>query len=453
MTLAEADIKRLIVGLGISGQATARYCQRMGWSFDLCDSRTDCPAASSLSTLFPAANLYLGALDGQRLSAYQQIIVSPGVALSDPALQQALAAGVDVIGDVELFARQNRVPVIAITGSNGKSTVTTLVRDILRDAGVAAEMGGNIGVPVLDLLAGPQPDVYVLELSSFQLETTASLKARVATILNLSEDHMDRYQGMAAYQLAKQRIFTGCELAVVNRDDAASNPCGEIIEAAGFTIKAPTEDDFGLQAGDCDGVAGDWIVRAGMQLVHSSELKIHGRHNLANVMAALALVETVGVSPAQARMTLSRFTGLAHRCEWVGEHNGVVFINDSKGTNVGSTLAAIQGLTGQSGALWLLAGGDGKQQDFQPLAPACATGVAGVCCFGQDGEALAATLSDSCPTYSCQYLAEAFALAVAKAQPGDRVLLSPACASLDQFANYVERGRHFGALVGSLMDD
>tara|TARA_R110001583_G_scaffold988_16_gene8573 strand:+ start:7741 stop:9117 length:1377 start_codon:yes stop_codon:yes gene_type:complete len=457
MTLAKAHIKRMIVGLGVSGQATARYCQRMGWAFDLCDSRDALPAVDSLKAQFPKANIRLGALDGELLADYHQIIVSPGVALSEPALQQALSEQVEVIGDVELFARHNHTPVIAITGSNGKSTVTTLVRDILVDAGMTAVMGGNIGVPVLDLLDGPQPDVYVLELSSFQLETTSSLKARVATILNLSEDHLDRYQGMADYGLAKQRIFIGCELAVVNRDDDASSPHDEIAEEAGFTLNAPADDDFGLQPGERDGIAGDWVVRAGMKLVHSSELKIRGRHNLANVMAALALVETVGVSPAQARTTLCRFAGLAHRCEWVGEHDGVAFINDSKGTNVGSTLAAIQGLAGQglageAGSIWLLAGGDGKGQDFQPLTDACQTGIAGVCCFGKDGGSLATALAATCPAYHFPDLFEAFTFAARNASAGDIVLLSPACASLDQFPNYMERGRRFCELVGRLVD-
>ncbi|WP_221799222.1 UDP-N-acetylmuramoyl-L-alanine--D-glutamate ligase [Oceanobacter mangrovi] len=448
-----ANIKRLIVGLGLSGLATARYCQRMGWPFDLCDSRARLGHLEQVKAEFPHTKVTLGALDGEQLSQYQQLIVSPGIALAEPAIQQALAAGVEVVGDVELFARHNDSPVIAITGSNGKSTVTTLVRDILVDAGLNAVMAGNIGVPVLDLLAQPdsqRPDVVVLELSSFQLETTDTLKPRAATILNVSEDHMDRYEGMADYTLAKQRIFHGAEAIIVNRDDAATLPVDGLVNLTGFTLKQPQEDDFGVLAGELDGQAGEWIVRAGVKLVHSSQLKIRGRHNLANVMAALALVETVGVSPSQALVTLQQFGGLPHRCEWVADVAGVTYINDSKGTNVGSTLAAIEGFAAMDGEIWLLAGGDGKGQDFSPLADACLGRVQQVCCYGKDALLLQDALQSSCLTAVFETLDEAFDCARQSARSGDLVLLSPACASLDQFANYNVRGEHFRQLARGL---
>jgi len=459
MALAQANIKRMIVGLGVSGLATARFCQRMGWNFDLCDSRPNLANADAFREQFPQAKLTLGPLDGELFCNYHQLIVSPGVALAEPAIQHALGNQVEVIGDVELFARANTAPVIAITGSNGKSTVTTLVRDMLVDAGLAAEMGGNIGVPVLDLLkmdgrgnTTTDAEALVLELSSFQLETTSSLKPRAATILNISEDHMDRYRGMADYCLAKQRVYIGAELAVVNRDDMATIPEEALAGEVGFSLAEPSDDDFGLLAGELNGVAGDWIVRSGMKLIHSSEMKVRGRHNLANAMAALALVETMGVSPSRACNTLKTFGGLDHRCQWVGEHQGIAYFNDSKGTNVGATLAAIEGLAADEPHVWLLAGGDGKGQDFSPLADACRGVVKGLACFGKDAQSLFDTLADACPASLHTTMDEAFAEVVGLAQPGDIVLLSPACASLDQFRNYLIRGEHFCQLVKGVID-
>ena len=455
MTLAQKDIKRMIVGLGVSGLATARFCQRMGWNFDLCDSREGLANADAIRQQFPDARLTLGPLDGELFCNYHQLIVSPGVALAEPAIQHALGNQVEVVGDVELFARGILAPVVAITGSNGKSTVTTLVRDMLVDAGLRAEMGGNIGVPVLDLLedgAADEADVFVLELSSFQLETTTSLKPRAATILNISEDHMDRYKGLADYCLAKQRVYRGAHVAVVNRDDDLTLPEDEISAETGFTLGEPQGDDFGLQAGELNGVAGEWIVRAGLKLIHSSEMKVRGRHNLANAMAALALVETLGVSPAKACQTLKSFGGLEHRCQWVGDAEGISYFNDSKGTNVGATLAAIDGLAQTPANIWLLAGGEGKGQDFSPLQDACSAAVKGVACFGKDAPRLQQTLADVAKTASFETMDQAFAWAQQHAECGDIVLLSPACASLDQFRNYHVRGEHFCSLVGEVLN-
>jgi UDP-N-acetylmuramoylalanine--D-glutamate ligase len=449
MTSLAGNQKRLVVGLGVSGLSTARYCQRMGWTFDLADSRETPPAAEALLQDFPQSRLFCGAFRTDLLCAYDQLIVSPGIALSEPAIQAALAAGVEVIGDVELFARVVERPVLAITGSNGKSTVTTLVRDMLEDAGIHAEMGGNIGVPVLDLLQlQQQPDVYVLELSSFQLETTTSLKARAAVILNLSEDHMDRYPGMADYAVAKQRIFTGAERAVINRDDAATVPVSAVAEQTGFVTGRPAGADFGLEE-DADGC---WIVHSGQRLIHSRDVRIKGRHNLANAMASLALVESVGLAAADAVATLKTFGGLDHRCQWVGNYAGVDFINDSKGTNVGSTLAALNGLGPEtSGKIWLLAGGDGKGQDFSPLSVPVREFCAAVICFGRDRQRIADSLSALTDTRLVETLAEAFAVAQQQAGAGDLVLLSPACASLDQFRNYAERGQRFRELTEALI--
>lgn len=441
---AMAGKQYLVVGLGVSGLATARYCQRMGWAFDLADSRDNPPAVAELRAEFPQSQLFCGTFTVERLCAYQTLIVSPGIALAEPAIQAALAAGIEVIGDVELFARVAQRPVIGITGSNGKSTVTTLVRDMLNEAGCKAEMGGNIGVPVLDLLLGEAPDVYVLELSSFQLETTASLKLAGAVILNLSEDHMDRYEGMADYLAAKQRIFAHAELAVINRDDHTTIPATRVARETGFTLTEPQGSDFGLVE-DADGC---WIVQNGERLIHSADVRIKGRHNLANAMAALALVAAVGVEPSCAVQTLKTFGGLDHRCQWVGEVAGVDFINDSKGTNVGSTLAALNGLGPEtSGRIWLLAGGDGKGQDFSPLLEPCSRYCGAVICFGRDGARIAETLKSVAECPVVEDMQAAFDLAISRAGMGDLVLLSPACASLDQFRNYVERGQRFRSMV------
>jgi len=433
--------KRLIIGLGMTGISAARWCQRRGWAFDLCDTRPELPAAEQIRHEFPHAELYLGELQADLLSRYDQLIVSPGVALATPAIQQAAAQGTEISGDIQLFAEQCDKPVIAITGSNGKSTVTTLVGELLQAAGKKTAVGGNIGVPALDL---PEADIYVLELSSFQLETTANPEAWAAVILNLSEDHMDRYSGMDDYLAAKQRIFHHCRHVVVNRDEAETRPAsGQAVDYS-FGLSAPAQGEFGLRSENGE----RWICFGHEKVIAASALKIKGLHNLANVMAALALVKTVGVEPADVLPALQNFAGLDHRCQWLGEKQGVAFYNDSKGTNVASTLAAINGLGAEiRGKILLLAGGVGKGQDFSPLAPACAEFVSTVFSYGQDGEQIAMAVKDNCPVSRCSTMQEAFAAACQQAQPGDVVLLSPACASFDQFRSYADRGNVFRSLV------
>ncbi len=440
MTEVRIHNKRLIIGLGMTGISAARWCQRRGLAFDLCDTRASLPAVDKLRAEFPAAEIYTGPLDGDRLSAYEQLIVSPGVALAEAAIQQAIRAGVAVSGDIQLFADHCQKPVIAITGSNGKSTVTTLTGELLQAAGLTVAVGGNIGVPALDL---GDADVYVLEVSSFQLETTAVLAAHAAVILNLSEDHMDRYQGMADYLQAKQRIFCGAANIIVNRDDGATRPPqgGEFVS---FGLSAPAAGEFGLLESDGQ----RWICYGAEKLVSSAQLKIKGLHNLANVMAALALIRTLDIRPAQVMAALKNFAGLEHRCQWLGEKDGVAFYNDSKATNVASALAAVNGLGPEiNGRIYLLAGGDGKGQNFSPLAPACRDYVAEVLTYGRDGEQIATALGDACRVSRWSTLQDAFAAAAAMARAGDVVLLSPACASFDQFSGYAQRGDVFRALT------
>lgn len=448
--LISTDYKRLIVGLGMTGLSAARYCQYRGWAFDLCDSRDIPPALDAVRAEFPLANIYCGELQADILSRYDELIVSPGIAISHPAIVAARQTGARIAGDIQLFADVCDKPLIAITGSNGKSTVTTLVGELLAAAGKRVAVGGNLGIPALDLLRNDaETDIYVLELSSFQLETTENLSASAAVVLNMSEDHMDRYQGMADYHQAKHRIFQQCRSVVINRDDDLSQPLvSEKMPQLSFGLNKTDSGNFGLER-----IGGEsWITFAGERIIAASELKIKGLHNLANTMAALALIKLAGVDVSSVLSALRDFAGLEHRCQWLGNNNGVDFYNDSKGTNVGSTLAAIYGLGPEiRGKIWLLAGGDGKGQDFSPLASACRQYVAEVLTFGVDAAVIAAAVSAGCATSRQTTLDEAFARACLRARSGDVILLSPACASFDQFKNYVARGEYFNTLVMAAM--
>lgn len=447
MTAIRANNKRLVIGLGITGLSVARWCVREKLAFDLLDTRSQLAHAAEIAQEFPEAQLYLEELTTERLCQYQELIVSPGVAIAHPAVQQAISQGIQVRGDIDLFAEHCQAPIVAITGSNGKSTVATLVGEMLVAAGVNVAVGGNIGVPALDL---PAAEVYVLELSSFQLETTHQLKAKVATVLNISEDHLDRYAGMPEYIATKQRIYHNAECVVVNRQDAATYLQALHEGSIGsFGLDSTTQaGDFGLL--EHSGV--NYLAQAGQPLLATSELKIKGRHNQANALAALAIVAQLGVELQNVLPALTQFAGLPHRCQWLGEKDGVNFYNDSKGTNVGSTVAAISGLgPDTTGKIWLLAGGEGKGQDFSPLAQACEPYVAAVIGFGKDAQQIGAVLAESCSFVPVATLAEAFAHALAHAVKGDAIVLSPACASLDQFKNYIERGQAFSAMVEAVL--
>ena len=426
----------VIIGLGKTGLSCVTYFRQRGITPVVMDTRENPPGKESL----PAeCRLLTGPLDANTLCSASLIVASPGVALATPALQVAKAAGVEIVGDIELFAREAKAPIVAITGSNGKSTVTALVGLMAAEAGFKVGVGGNIGTPALDLLLQPT-DLYVLELSSFQLETTSSLKPAAAVILNLSEDHLDRYDGMAGYLAAKQRIFSNAKRIVVNRDDAATYP-----------PQQSYWQSFGLNAEAYGRIQRDnqlWLSVAGKPVLPVSELNIVGAHNQMNALAAMALADAAAIpQPAQLNV-LRSFSGLEHRCQFVREVNGVRWINDSKATNVGSTLAAVAGV-GESvkGRLWLLAGGQGKGQDFSPLQPLLANQIYRMVCFGQDADTLL-KLADN--TQRVTDLDEAVRCIAAEAQPGDWVLLAPACASLDQFRNFEQRGQHFADLVNAL---
>lgn len=437
------DQPMLVVGLGLSGVSALRFLARAGARVTLTDSRAAPANIDALRAEYPNVHFALGAFAApQPLDTYVEAVVSPGVDLREPFIQQLRDAGVPVIGDIELFARAvGDVPVVGITGSNGKSTVTTLVGEMAAAAGMPVAVGGNLGTPALDLLAdGVQ--LYVLELSSFQLETTASLRCAAATVLNLSEDHLDRHGDMARYGAAKARILVGCDTAVLNRDDPAVMAMGDGVDAA--VVSFGLDDaDYGLAARHGE----RRLIGANAQSLPLSDLRIAGLHNVANALAAMALADAVKIPWAAQQQALRQFTGLPHRCRLVRDRSGVRYFNDSKGTNVGSTLAAIQGLPPP---IHWLGGGQGKGQDFAPLATALKAAEGRAYVFGQDAVLLERSLSGAVPVSRHTDMLGALQAAHAAATAPATVLLSPACASLDQFRNYIERGEQFERAVEAL---
>jgi len=447
MSLIASDQFRIVVGLGKSGMSLVRFLARQGLAFAVVDTRANPPELATLREQFPQVEVRCGELDVDFLCRASELLVSPGLAIATPALQEAVKRGVKLSGDIDLFARYAKAPIIAITGSNAKSTVTTLVGEMAAAAGKKVAVGGNLGTPALDLLSD-EVEMYVLELSSFQLETTDQLNAEVATCLNISEDHMDRYASLAAYHLAKHRIFRGARQVVVNRDDALSRPLvADDLPCWLFGLGKPDFKRFGLLEENGE----KYLAYQFDALLPVRELKIRGAHNQANALAALALGHAAGLPMAPMLEALKRFAGLPHRCQWVGERNGVAYYDDSKATNVGAALAAIEGLGADiTGKLVLLAGGDGKGADFSALAKPVAQFCRAVLLLGRDAERLAAALAEGVPLIRVATLEEAVQRAAKLAQPGDAVLLSPACASLDMFRNFEERGRLFAQAVEAL---
>lgn len=457
MSLIASSHTTLVLGLGATGLSVARYLSRTGRPFAVADSRAAPPNLAAFQAEFPGLSPHLGELSAQLLCQFSQIILSPGIPREEPAVAAAIAAGVPVIGDIDLFVQDARAPIIAITGSNGKTTVTTLVGDMAKACGVDVGVGGNLGVPALDLLS-PSRTLYVLELSSFQLESTRHLGAHAACILNLSDDHMDRYSAvpgckspMQAYHRAKQRIYFGAKHIVANKEDPLTQPpLAEGVKCVQFSLAQPDLQDYGLLK---DG-AEVFLAKGLTALLNTRELRIRGRHNWANALAALALGEAAGLDRDVMLASLKNFHGLPHRCEFVGSKNGVEYFNDSKATNVGATLAAIAGMASRPQQIVLILGGDGKGADFSPLVKACQhpgqSAVKAVVTLGRDGPVLAELLRPYLPVEEASGLPEVVQKAAALAQPGDLVLLSPACASLDMFKNYEARGALFAELVGQL---
>lgn len=447
MSMIQRDGLRVVVGLGKTGLSCVRFLKGRGYPVAVNDTRDNPPGLAELRAEFPDVQVSLGKLDESLLLSAREIVASPGVSVKEPELLSArLNAGIPVIGDIEVFVREVSAPIVAITGSNAKSTVTTLVGEMARKAGIDTGVGGNLGLPVLDMLReqGEQA-LYVLELSSFQLETTHSLKAAVAVVLNMSEDHMDRYASMQEYHAAKHRIFRNCQRFVVNRDDALTRPLiADSTPNVSFGLNAPDLNQYGIlvEGGE------KWLARGRDRLLPVSAMKIRGDHNVANALAALALGEAVNLPMDVMLATLREFRGLPHRCELVAEKDGVAWYNDSKGTNVGSTLAAINGLgNAVRGKLILVAGGVGKGQDFTPLSAPLVKYARALVLIGEDGPKIGAAVADSVQKVSASTLRDAVEKARALAADGDAVVLSPACASFDMFRNYEDRGQQFVATV------
>ncbi len=438
--------KTLIVGLGVTGLSVARYLAARGEAFAVADSRAEPPGLPGLRDIAPNAEVHLGAFEPKLFARAARLIVSPGVSIREAALQRAIEAGVEVIGDIELFAREATAPLAAITGSNGKSTVATLLATMAREAGRLVRAGGNLGTPALDLIEAPEPDLYVLELSSFQLETTTSLKAWASVVLNVSADHMDRYRDLEDYTSAKARIYRHAHTRVINRDDPAVTAMISGENGGGvvsFGLGAPEGAHYGLR----HKAGRNWLCKGGVRLLAEDELHLAGRHNTANALAALAVGEALELPRDAICDALRAFTGLPHRTQWVADLDGVGWYNDSKGTNVGATVAALNGMPGP---VVLIAGGDGKGADFTPLRPVASARVRAAVLMGRDAERIAAALCGAVPLSMARDMDDAVAQAARLALPGDRVLLSPACASLDMYSSYAERGEHFSSAVRGL---
>ncbi len=450
MSLATAKpTSAVIVGLGKTGLSCARHLHALGWRLAITDTRAQPPELARLRALFPEIPVRAGGLDSSLLEQAAYVVASPGISLADPFFVEARARGLEIVGDIEVFARAADAPVVGITGTNGKSTVTTLVGRMAERAGLKVRVGGNLGEPALDLLAAAHRDtqttqLYVLELSSYQLETTTSLDLQAATVLNVTPDHLDRYASIAEYAEAKSRIFSRCDTAIINLDDPL------VIEmprpgqrTLSFSLRAAIGADYAVASH-----GSEWfLTQRGQPLMSLSEMKIKGLHNAANALAALALGEALGLPVEVMLAELRSFSGLPHRSQWVADVKGVTYVNDSKGTNVGATLAAVSGM---QGPLIMIAGGDGKNQDFTPLAAAFRGKVRHTILIGRDGPAIAQALDGVCSVETCRTLEEAVKVAARAARSGDTVLLSPACASLDMFKDYTHRGAVFTQAVKEL---
>lgn len=443
----------LVLGLGETGLSMVRWLSAQKARLRVADSRSAPPGLAQAAQYVAAEQIFCGNFNDALFDGIELIAISPGVPLRDPVVARAVARGIEVVGDIELFAqslpKDNRPHILAITGSNGKTTVTSMVEHLCKVAGKDVVAAGNISPAVLDVVLERgvnQPEVWVLELSSFQLETTSNLNADAATVLNISEDHLDRYADMDEYSAAKARILEGCNIQVLNRDDAR---CMGMARAECKTItfglsKPGSANDFGIDRADGE----IWLMQGTKRLLKASELQVAGLHNVANALAALALSRAINFPMPVLLEALRSFKGLPHRVELVAEIGGITYYDDSKGTNVGATIAALQGLGCKS---VLIAGGEGKGQDFAPLNPAVAQHARAVVLIGRDAPLIEAALHGSgVKVVRAQDMGDAVQQAAQLAQRGDAVLLSPACASFDMFRNYEHRAEVFVEAVGEL---
>lgn len=434
----------LIVGLGETGLSCARYLSAHQIPFALTDTRAEPPLLKQVEKMYPHAEIALGGLNANLIRSAAKIILSPGVPKSTPLIAAEMQNGKPVCSDIELFARAVSAPVIAITGTNAKSTVTTLVGEMVQACGLHAGIGGNLGVPALDLLQNARADCFVLELSSFQLETTYSLKPRVATVLNITPDHMDRYDTFQEYQQTKHRVYHHAEAVVCNGDDPLTDT--DIKPKFYFSLKNDSPDFHLLELSGTT-----FLSYQNQTLLPITELPITGQHYQANALAALAIGHAYGLPISPMLNVLRTFKGLPHRCQFVRELNQVKWYNDSKGTNVGATIAAIQGLgKTMKGKLILIAGGVGKNAEFSPLTPILEKYCRQVILIGEAAPVIERILPEHMPYHHADSFAAAVKLAAQSAQEGDSVLLSPACASFDMFQNFAHRGEEFIKLVNAL---
>ena len=439
---------KVVAGLGISGVSAVNFLHEKGYRVAVTDSRAVPPGHDQI----PAdVQTSFGQFDQDLLLSAEEIIISPGLDPKLPEIQAAIAKGIPVISEIQVLRRATDKPIVAITGSNAKSTVTTLIGLMAENAGKKVAVGGNLGRPALDLTKD-DPELYILELSSFQLETTSNLNAEVAVVLNLSEDHLDRHGDMMGYHTAKHRIFQGVKKVVHNRDDSLTRPLvPDATPMQSFGLNAPDMNQYGVLR-ETDGTM--WLARGRERLLKSSDMYMQGTHNVANALACLALAEAIDLPLESMLETLKTFKGLEHRCEFVKDVNGVRYYNDSKGTNIGATLAALDGLGAaievQQGKVAIILGGQGKGQDFTALRESLSKFAKVAVLIGEDRPVIEKAIEGTTTLLHAESLAEAVALCQQNTQPNDVVLLSPACASFDMFSGYPQRGHQFVALVNEL---
>jgi len=449
---SEQTVYTLVVGLGKTGLSVVRYLRALGEAVVVVDSREIPPGLSTLKNEYSDVECFTGSFDATLFVNAHRIIVSPGVTLAEPALVAARNNNIEIIGDIDLFAHEVMAPVIGITGSNGKSTVTTLLALMASQAGMKAVASGNIGTPVLDAL-DDDVDLYVLELSSFQLESLQHLPMKAAVVLNISADHLDRYEDITAYALSKQAIYENADVQVLNKDDLlASQVNTSTKNQMHFTLNTPLEGEFGICKGRSseDNEPTEYLCFGKRKLIAVDQLKIKGLHNLQNTLAALALGKATGLALDDMLGTVKEFKGLAHRTQFVAEINGVNWINDSKATNVGATIAALVGLSGKH---ILIAGGEAKGADFSELAGIVKQHCRAVVLMGKDAEEIKAVLPEEIPLVMVASMHAAVVAAQSLAKTGDNVLLAPACASFDMFDNFEHRGDVFIESVGALLPE
>lgn len=445
--LIATNRKTAILGMGVTGLSVARFLSSKDLPFVFADSRKEPPRLEEVTDCYPDVTVALGDFDTDLLINMDRVVVSPGISLDEPALVAAREKGIELIGDLELFLEHADAPVIAITGSNGKSTVTTLLGEMARASGLSVGVGGNLGTPMLDLL-DDKVQLYILELSSFQLELLNDSRGAVVALLNISADHMDRYAGLPEYHAAKHRIFRGASKVVINREDVLTKPLlSSQISLSSFGLNQPDLGDFGILEGLEKGYLSYGIER----LMPIADMRLKGSHNVANALAALALGYAIDLPMKAMLQCLKTFGGLPHRCETIAEFEGVLYIDDSKATNVGATIAALKGLgSSERKSLILLAGGQSKDQDFNDLQRVASQFVKQAYVFGEDGAEIDSILSPVCRSVVVDSLPEAVGQAASQASVGDTVLLSPACASFDMFSGFEERGRCFQQAVNAL---